>query len=115
MEKRRRKTRRQSAVLLAWMASAEGQAVKAEYGVFPNQADPVKDMKLASGVAPKNISLFSENMTYQTAGDWWYLEDYEWINTWAQDLNSYVRNGTMAYNTWADAVVTKTNNKLASY
>ncbi|MEG9430477.1 MAG: extracellular solute-binding protein [Christensenellaceae bacterium] len=109
------KKKDKAAAFVAWMASAEGQAVKAEYGFFPNQVDLVKDMKFASGVAPKNISLFSENMTYQTAGDWWYLEDYEWINTWAQDLNSYVRNGTMAYNTWADAVVTKTNNKLASY
>lgn len=113
--RKRSKKKDKAAAFVAWMASAEGQAVKAEYGFFPNQADLVKDMKFASGVAPKNISLFSENMTYQTAGDWWYLEDYEWINTWAQDLNSYVRNGTMAYNTWADAVVTKTNNKLASY
>ena len=113
--RKRSKKKDKAAAFVAWMASAEGQAVKAEYGFFPNQADLVKDMKFASGVAPKNISLFSENMTYQTAGDWWYLEDYEWINTWAQDLNSYVRNGTMAYNTWADAVVTKPNNKLASY
>ena len=113
--RKRSKKKDKAAAFVAWMASAEGQAVKAEYGFFPNQADLVKDMKFATGVAPKKISLFSENMPSQTAGDWWYLEDYEWINTWAQDLNSYVRNGTMAYNTWADAVVTKTNNKLASY
>lgn len=111
----RSEKKEKAAAFVAWMASANGQKVKTEHGFFPNQAELLDDVDFKSGVVAQNVVLFKENMEYQTAGDWWYLEDYEWINTWAQDLNAYVRNGTMEYNTWAQKVVLNTNTILKSY
>lgn len=113
--RRKSEKKEKAAAFIAWMASKDGQRVKAKHGLFPNQAELLSEMEFASGSAPQNVGLFKQNLGYQTSGDWWYMEDYEWINVWANDLNTYVRNGTMSYDAWASEAVTKTNNKLASY
>lgn len=113
--RRKSEKKEKAAAFIAWMAGKDGQRVKAKHGFFPNQAELLSEMEFASGSAPQNVGLFKQNLGYQTSGDWWYMEDYEWINVWANDLNTYVRNGTMSYDAWASEAVTKTNNKLASY
>lgn len=44
------------------------------------------------------------------------MPDYEWINTWAVPLNTYVRNGEKyTYSAWYQEFVSKTNAKLREY
>lgn len=50
---------------------------------------------LQSHLDPKNSKIFIDATEYEKAGDWWQLYDNEWINDWANDLNSKVRNGQM--------------------
>ncbi len=39
--------------------------------------------------------MFIEAAQYERAGDWWYLQDKKWIDTWANVLNGSVRNGDL--------------------
>ncbi len=106
-----------AAAFIKWMASETAQRIKAKHGFFPNQESLLNEVEFTNGVAPKNIDLFNNNIKYQSAGDWWYLKDYGWVNTWANDLNSYVRNGDTSknYDWWKNQVVQKTNTVLKDY
>lgn len=103
-----------SAKFIKWMASKEGQSIRAAKGHFPNQAELIGDI-VYNGYAPKNVSIFSENLQYQGAGDWWYLPDDMWIQVWANPLNSEVRNGSLTYNLWKSSAIPDTNKKLKEY
>ena len=59
--------------------------------------------------------MFSENLKFQGAGDWWYLPDDMWIQVWANPLNSEVRNGTMTYDLWKSTAISATNKRLLMY
>lgn len=107
--------KQEAAYFMAWMASEAGQKVRADMGYFPNQeslAGNVETLEFAKG---KNIEVFFEGLSYQTAGDWWYMPDYAWINVWAIDLNSSVRNNKMSYMEWKKAAIPVTNEKLKEY
>ena len=103
-----------AAKFIKWMASKEGQSLRAEKGHFPNQQELLNSIKY-NGYAPKNITVFSENLQYQSAGDWWYLPDDMWIKTWATPLNSEVRNGTLTYDLWKKDAIPDTNEYLKKY
>ena len=103
-----------AAKFIKWMASKEGQSLRAEKGHFPNQQELLDSIKY-NGYAPKNITVFSENLQYQSAGDWWYLPDDMWIKTWATPLNSEVRNGTLTYDLWKKEAIPDTNEYLKKY
>lgn len=103
-----------AAKFIKWMASKEGQSLRAEKGHFPNQQELLESIKY-NGYAPKNITVFSENLQYQSAGDWWYLPDDMWIKTWATPLNSEVRNGTLTYDLWKKEAIPNTNEYLKKY
>ena len=103
-----------AAQFIKWMASKEGQSLRAEKGHFPNQQELLGSIKY-NGYAPKNITVFSENLQYQSAGDWWYLPDDMWIKTWATPLNSEVRNGTLTYDLWKKDAIPDTNEYLKKY
>ena len=104
-----------AAEFICWMASKEGQKISAEHGGFPNQGELVSEIKFTEGVAPKNVNAFSDAMTFQRAGDWWYMKDYEWILVWSTTLNSNVRNGKQTYADWKSTAIQLTNERLKSY
>ena len=103
-----------AAKFMKWMASKNGQAIRAENGHFPNQSSLISSVKFP-GYAPANVKTFSESLDWQGAGDWWYMPDYEWINVWAIPLNSNVRNGKMTYDAWRADAVKETNERLKMY
>lgn len=103
-----------AAKFICWMSSRTGQKLRSDEGWFPNQRDLLDKIQY-KGYAPKNVTIFSEALEYQGAGDWWYLPDVAWIEVWAIPLNSNVRNGTMPYTTWKSTAVSKTNAKLLEY
>ena len=51
-------------------------------------------------------------MKYQTAGDWWYLKNFTWIDVWAVPLNSKVRNDLIGYKEWILSTVSDSNEDL---
>lgn len=81
---------------IMWMASEEGQKIRAEEGAFPNQESLVPNIKYSQN-APGNMDIFVEAMQYQRAGDWWYLKGYSWIDVWAVPLNTVLRNSKSGY------------------
>ncbi len=103
-----------AARFICWMASKEGQSIRAQNGHFPNQRELLEGIQY-NGYAPQNVTVFSEALEYQGAGDWWYLPDDAWIQVWANPLNSEVRNGTLAYDLWKKAAIPDTNKKLLEY
>lgn len=103
-----------AAKFISWMASKEGQKIRAENGHFPNQESLLDSIQF-NGYAPKNAAVFSENLKFQGAGDWWYLPDDMWIQVWANPLNTEVRNGTMTYDLWKSTAISATNKRLLMY
>lgn len=103
-----------AAKFIAWMASKEGQSVRAKNGHYPHQDVLLKDI-VYPGYSPKNVEIFSANLKYQGAGDWWYLPDDAWVQVWANPLNAMVRNGLMSYNSWKQTAIPDTNKKLKEY
>lgn len=47
----------------------------------------------SSEYLPKNRASMIEAAEYETVGDWAYLEDGDWVDTWSSELNTDVRNG----------------------
>ena len=101
----------ESARFIYWMASREGQKLKASLGYFPNQLDLV-DQIVYKGSAPRNVQAFADALPTQKPGDWWYLRNYTWIDSWASALNAKVRNNLMSYATWKVDAIPDTNKEL---
>lgn len=71
---------------------------------------------LQSDQAPRNSKIFIDATEYETAGDWWYLKNKEWIDDWANVLNGDVRNGKKTMEDfYACEEYAKTFKKLISY
>ena len=113
----RKKSQNKDAIakFIMWMASKDGQRIRAQNGFFPNQENLVSEIKFPKN-APKNIITFSEAMRYQTAGDWWYLKSYSWIDVWAVPLNTKLRNNVAGYTyeQWISETLKDTNEILIS-
>ena len=112
--RKRSSVKESAAKFIAWMASKEGQSIRAKNGHFPNQEELLDDIVYA-GYAPKNVRVFTENLQYQGAGDWWFLPDDAWVQIWANPLNASVRNGLLSYDLWKKDAIPDTNKKLKEY
>lgn len=104
-----------AAAFIKWMASPEGQKIKAELGSFPNQESLMSDLKFDTNTSARNAIVFSESLKFQKPGDWWYMPDHIWVEEWCVKLNSYVRNGLMTYAQWYPEAIENTNRKLKDY
>lgn len=67
-------------------------------GVFLNQKDAKGNV-----LRPYNAEVFIDAAMHEGEGDWAFLKTgSEWINKWANALNSNVRNGTMTFETFVN-------------
>jgi hypothetical protein len=121
---RKKSTKHDKAVqFMIWMASAEGQYIRAKLGFFPNQRSLIDDIEFNAEYAPDNVVAFSDVLEYQTPGDWWYMPDHILVEEWCVDLNSYLRNaiqrkageGVYTWNMWVPEAIQRTNLKLLDY
>lgn len=104
-------------MFLRYVAGEEGQTMQSEKGFcIPNQIELANsDVFLQSDQDPKNSIVFVEAAAYETPGDWWYLPDGDWIDDWASDLNTKVREGLMTVNELFTNNNKKTQNVLYEY
>lgn len=73
-------------------------------------------MTYDSRFLPDNKAALVEAADYCTVGDWSYVEDGEWINGWANVLNTSVRDGNMTLDQFFnDPVIAETNRVLRDY
>ncbi len=107
--------KQKAAQFMMWMASAEGQRVRASLGFFPNQKSLLSEVQFPKGNAPANVVVFSEALEFQGPGDWWYMPDHVWVEKWCVDLNADVRNGNMTYDEWYSPAILRTNEWLQQY
>lgn len=83
---------------IQWAAGAEGQEILASCNTqVPNYIETgLSDNFLNSkDRLCKNFSVVVKAAVYEEIGDWSYLEDGQWVNHWANILNTDVRNGDM--------------------
>lgn len=82
---------------IEFCGSEAGQTLQANEGfAIPLQKDLANsEVFLQSTQNPRNSKIFLDATEYETAGDWWYLRDNQWIDDWANVLNGSVRNGTV--------------------
>lgn len=80
---------------LEYIGGSIGQLEQAKSGfAIPSQIHLAETEDfLQSNQNPKNSIIFLDAARNQTPGDWWYLEDKQWIDPWAGQLNGSVRNG----------------------
>lgn len=85
----------------------------------PNQmslANSEVYLKETSNYAPTNKAAIVDMAAIATVGDWSYVEDGEWINDWANVLNTKVRDGDMTLDEFfKDPAVLNTNEVLKKY
>lgn len=98
---------------IMWMASEDAQVIRAENGLFPNQASLHSNIDFGDN-APTNMAAFSDAMAYQTPADWWYLKAFTWIDVWSVPLNTKLRNNVAGYTyqDWIDEAVSGSNEIL---
>ena len=101
---------------IRWMVSEGAQAIKASYGFIPNQESQIKPFydKLDPN-DKKNLGAFVNAAKYETPGDWWYMIDRDWIDVWANPLNSSVRYGKMTLDEYFKVYIERGNNTVRSY
>ena len=79
---------------IEYWTGVEVQSLVAASGFnVPNQSS-LLDTYYASVSSPANMRVFAEAAEVQTPGDWWYMPDKLWIDSWAQALNQKVRNNS---------------------
>ncbi len=112
----RKKSERKDEIarFIMWMASKDGQRVRAKAGYFPNQSSLTGEIVYTAGNTVRNVAAFSDALQHQKAGDWWYLKNYTWIDVWAVPLNSNFRNNLpgYTYEKWVDEGVADCNEML---
>ena len=103
---------------LQYLTSAEGQSYFAanDSGIPTNSEYALseefynKENKKCSNY--RAISMMSEVCAL---GDWSYFEDGEWVNVWADKLNTDVRNGKTQLDAFFNEYEPKTNDVLKNY
>ncbi len=99
-----------------WMVGPEGQKIKAQRGFIPNQKSLADTFYAAADPdKAKNLVTIVEATEYETPGDWWYMEDRNWIDIWANPLNHQVRNGQMSLQTYFNTYITASDEKVKPY
>ena len=106
--------------LIEYMTSTEVQErlIPAYFGVPCRIGVAQSDayLNFDSKFVPDNKAALVEAAEYCTVGDWSYVEDGEWINPWADVLNTDVRNGDMTLDEYFnDPCITTSNNMLKEY
>ena len=102
----------QALVFVNWVAT-EGQTVLAENGYLSSQkSDAELVLEKFTGV---NAQVVLDSLIASYPGDWWYMPDRSWIETWSTPLNYQVRYGTMSLEDFLYAYIEKTNERLAEY
>lgn len=100
---------------IQWAAGPEGQAILAESNtVIPNQSSLALSAEFTERDSAKCRDLRAVSLMAQNTeqGDWSYLEDGEWVNVWANSLNTEVRNGTLTMSEFFEKVTSNTNSYL---
>lgn len=105
---------------ISYIAGTDGQEalIKTNTAV-PNQISLANsDVYLndTTNYAAKNKAAIVDMAALGTAGDWFYVEDGEWVNGWANILNTDVRDGDMTLDEFFEnPTVLKTNELLKKY
>ncbi len=105
---------------IEYMVGTEAQTKLIEANIaVPNQMSlAYSDTYMKSDVdySPSNKAALVDAAAYGTVGDWSYVEDGEWINGWADVLNTSVRDGNMTLDEYfQSAAVKQTNEILKKY
>ncbi len=105
---------------IEYMVGVEAQTMLIEANLYvPNQMSlAYSDTYMNSNVkySPQNKAALVDAAAYGTVGDWSYVEDGEWINGWADVLNTSVRDGNMTLDQFfQSAAVLETNEILKKY
>ncbi len=112
------KVKDQAFKVMTWLVGPEAQAIKAEYGLVPNQSTETGTNAFLSKLDPNgdhNAQIFLDASVFEDPGDWWYLEDKDWIDIWATPLNNQVRQGTMTLNDYFNTYIATSNNTVMMY
>lgn len=95
-----------------WLAQ-NGQSVLANNGYGSSCAS--QKTVAQEKMAVKNPGVVMDSVASAKAGDWWYMPDRSWIDTWANPLNEKVRYGEMALEDFLYAYIEESNQRLAEY
>lgn len=99
-------------VFINWLAS-DGQKVLGEKGYISSRAS---DKELSEeNLNYKNPGVVMQTIAAAQAGDWWYMPDRGWIDTWAAPLNNQVRYGKMELEEFLYSYIEESNARLAEY
>lgn len=99
-------------VFVEWLAT-EGQKVLAENGYLSSRkcdADIVLEK-----LPYDNAQVVLNSVAVCSAGDWWYMQDNNWISTWSSPLNTQVRYGKMGLDEFLYGYIEQTNKDLLTY
>ncbi len=95
-----------------WIAT-EGQKVLAENGyVSARKSD---ETLVLEKLPYSNPQIIVDSVKNSSPGDWWYMPDKNWIDTWSVPLNNEVRYGKMSFDEFIYAYIETTNERLAEY
>ena len=101
------------------MVGVEAQTMLIEANLYvPNQMSlAYSDTYMNSNVkySPQNKAALVDAAAYGTVGDWSYVEDGEWINGWADVLNTSVRDGNMTLDDARGILSLDEYNELGDY
>ncbi len=114
---RKNTARKDEAIKFVEWLVTEGQKIFAEKGfasVCKSDAQLAGE-KMNEVFGIKNTDAVIDSLSEAQAGDWWYLKDDAWIDTWSIPLNTLVRYGTMSFNEYIYKYIDMTNTKLQNY
>lgn len=95
-----------------WLVT-DGQKALAEKGYISSRQS---DRTLTEqNLSYKNPAVVMDSIAAAQAGDWWYMPDRTWIDTWANPLNNKVRYGEMELEEFLFAYIEESNDRLAEY
>ncbi len=101
-----------AATFLKWLAT-DGQAILAKHGYVSSRKSDA-DLVLEN-LPYDNTQVILNSAAASSAGDWWYMPDRSWIDTWANPLNSQVRYGKMSFGDFLYGYIKNTNKRLQEY
>jgi ABC-type glycerol-3-phosphate transport system substrate-binding protein len=99
-------------VFVNWFAT-EGQKTMAESGYLSARKEDAQIMM--EKLPYDNNQVVVSAVESSKPGDWWYMPDRSWIDTWANPLNNKVRYGTLAFDEYLYSYVDESNMRLEEY
>lgn len=95
-----------------WM-STDGQKALAKAGYVSCRKSDSELCK--KNLKFKNPDVVMDSIAAAAPGDWWYMPDRSWIDTWANPLNNSVRYGKMEFDDFLYAYIDSSNERLKAY